>query len=293
MAITELPNSRRITYGSGQPIGVREYHVYPYATEADVLALFAAGLLPGKLERWPSTGYFTPDIDLRVFDYEILRDPSVQEAWIVRITYRELGPDPLTPNLTPNEAGYISMRTSMEATFEDAWRQWDTQAALNAVADANLDSFFRPLYAVGTQDSDIEGTRIDVAGNPTSVMRHVQRIQLELVSPFRPSPNIYRAYLGTRNLSTFLDCPRGTIVFTGVEGAISSPGKWALTFNFDVDYFYHLKQVPKRHPNGSVVLDVGDAETTGTGHAKIVSWVQPFSIGTEFRDMTSYFASLP
>jgi len=51
--------------------------------------------------------------------------------------------------------------------------------------------------------------------------------------------------------------------------------------------------VPKRHPNGSVVLDVGDAETTGTGHAKIVSWVQPFSIGTEFRDMTSYFASLP
>lgn len=293
MAITELPTSRRITYGSGQPIGVREYHVYPYATEADVLALFAAGSLPGKLEKWPSTGYFTPEIDLRVFDYELLRDPNVQEAWTVRITYREQGPDPLTPSLTPNEAGYISMRTSMETQFEDAWRQWNTSESLNSINTSKLDDFFRPLYGIGTVDGDIGGTRIDVAGNPTSVMKHTQRIQLELVSPFRPSANVYRTYLGTRNLSTFLNCPRGTIVFTGVEGAISSPGKWALTFNFDVDFFYHLKQVPKRHPNGSVVLDVGDAENTGTGHAKVVSWVQPFPIGTEFRNMTSYFASLP
>jgi hypothetical protein len=293
MAITELPTSRRITYGSGQPIGVREYHVYPYPTEADVLNLFASGLLPGKLEKWPSAGYFTPDVDLRVFDYEILRDPEVQEAWIVRITYREQGPDALTPNLTPNEAGYISMRTSMEAQFEDAWRQWNSVDELSNINISKLDDFFRPLFPIGSLDGDIGGTRIDVAGNPTSVMKHVQRIQLELVSPFRPSANVYRSYLGTRNLSTFLDCPRGTVVFAGVEGAISSPGKWSLTFNFDVDFWYHLKQVPKRHPNGSVILDVGTEGTDGTGHAKIVSWVQPFPIGTEFRNMTSFFASLP
>jgi hypothetical protein len=293
MAITELTTSRRIAYGSGQPVGVREYHVHPYPTEADVLALFAAGQLPNKLDAWPSAGYFTPAVDLRAFDYEIVRDPNVQEAWTVRITYREQGPDPLTPRLTPNEAGYISMRTSIEAQFEDAWRQWKSTDDLNGVSIPKLDDFFRPLYPIGTLDSDIGGIPIDVAGNPTSVMKHVQRIQLELVSPFRPSANIYRTYLGTRNLSTFLDCPRGTIVFTGVEGAISSPGKWSLTFNFDVDFFYHLKQVPKRHPNGSVVLDVADGEDAAPAHAKVVSWVQPFPIGTEFRNMTAFFASLP
>lgn len=293
MAIVELTTSRRITYGSGQPVGVREYYVEPYASESDVLALFSTGALPQKLEKWPSTGFFTPDVDLRVFDYEIVRDPNVQSAWTVRITYREQGPDPLTPNLTPNEAGYISMRTSVEAQFEDAWRQWATTDALIAENSSKLDDFYRPVYGIGTTAGDIGGTRIDVAGNATSVMKHVQRIQLELVSGYRPSAHVYRSYLGTRNLTTFLDCPRGTVVFSGVEGSISSPGKWGLTFNFDVDFFYHLKQVPKRHPNGSVVLDVGTAEAEGSGQAKIVSWVQPFPIGTEFRNMTSYFASLP
>lgn len=297
MAITELTTSRRITYGSGQPVGVREYHVYPYATEGDALALIGAvGGLPGKLSAWPSSGFFLPSADLRVFDYEIQRDPNVQQAWIVRITYRELGLDPITPNLAPNDVGYISMRTTIESQFEDAWRQWNTAEALEAQAGGpKLDEAARPRYAVGTVDSDIGGIRIDVAGNPTSVVRHSQRIQLELMSNTRPDPNRYRQYLGTRNSKTFLGCPVGTAVFTGAEGAITSPGKWALTFNFDVDYFYHLKQVPKRHPNGSIVLDVGSGETgaEGTGQAKVVSWVQPFPIVTEFRDINTYFASIP
>ena len=292
MAIIELPTSRRITYNTGQPIGVREYHVYPYATEADVLALFAAGQLPAKLARWSSSGFFTPDVDLRAFDYEILRDPNVPEAWIVRITYRELGPDPLTPDLVPNDEGYISMRTSMESQFEDVWRQWNDIDDLNS-NNSILDNFYRPIYGVGKIEGDIKGKKVDVAGNPTSMIKHTQRIQLELVSAYRPSAHVYRSYLGTRNLTRFLDCPRGSMVFTGVEGAISSPGKWTLTFNFDVDFWYHLKQVPKRHPNGTVILDIPESTEADTAHAKIVSWVQPFPIGSEFRDMTRYFRSLP
>jgi len=293
MAITELPTSRRITYNTGQPVGIREYHVHPYANESDVLTLFAAGLLPNKFDRWPSQGFFTPAVDLRVFDYEIVRDPNVQEAWIVRITYREYGPDPITPTLAPNEEGYISMRTSIETEFVDAWRQWVDYSDLGSAIAAVLDSFYKPRFGVGTLAGDIKGYPVDVAGNPTSVINYKQRIQLEVVSAYRPSAHIYQTYLGTRNLTTFLNCNPGTAVFTGVEGAISSPGKWTLTFNFDVDFFYHLKQVPKRHPNGSVVLNAEGQENERAAHAKIVSWVQPFPLGTEFRNMTGYFASLP
>ena len=295
MAIIELTTSRRITYGSGQPVGVREYHVYPYDNEASVLALINSGVnLPAKLSQWPSTGFFAPNVDLRVFDYEIQRDQNVPQAWIVRITYREQGVDPITPTLAPNDEGYISMRTSMEAQFEDAWRQWNTSEDAEAQAGGpKLDVFARPLYSVGTVDSDIGGIRVDVAGSPTSVVNHSQRIQLEVVSATRPRPDVYRAYLGTRNRTKFLNCNIGTAVFVGAEGAITSPGKWQVTYNFDVDFFYHLRQVPKRHPNGSVVLDVGSNEDGGTGHAKIVSWVQPFPIVTEFRNLTPYFASLP
>ena len=294
MAIIELTTSRRITYGSGQPVGVREYHVHPYDSEAAVLGLINSGVLPAKLSPWPSGGFFLPAVDLRVFDYEIQRDPNVTQAWIVRITYREQGVDPITPNLAPNDEGYISMRTSMEAQFEDAWRQWNSSDDANSQAGGpKLDEQARPRYAIGTPDSDIGGIRIDVAGNPTSVVSHKQRIQLEVTSASRPRPDIYRGYLGTRNETSFLNCDIGTAVFVGAEGAITSPGKWQVTYNFDIDFFYHLKQVPKRHPNGSVVLDLQGQGDGGTGHAKIVSWVQPFPIVTEFRNLTSYFAQIP
>ena len=293
MAINELTTSRRITYNSGRPVGVREYHVHPYASESDVLTLFATNQLPNKLSTWPSGGFFTPAVDLRAFDYEIVRDPNVQQAWIVRVTYAELGPDPITPTLAPNDAGYINMRLSVEAEFEDAWRQWDSADRLEQEAGRNvLDDFQRPIYPIGTTESDIGGTKIDVAGSPTSVVRHKQRIQLEVVSSTRPDPAVYRRFLGTRNLTPFLNCARGTAVFVGAEGSMSSPGKWAITFNFDVDFFFHLKQVAKRLPNGSVVLDAAEG-ADGAAHAKIVSWVQPFPIGTEFRDITRYFSALP
>lgn len=294
MALIELTTSRRIAYNSGQPVGVREYHVYPYATELDVLNLINAGVLPSKLEPWPSTGFFLPSVNLVVFDYEIVRDQNVPNAWIVRITYREQGVDPITPNLAPNDEGYISMRTSMEATFEDAWRQWNSGEDAEAQAGGpKLDAFGRPKFAVGTPSSDIGGIRIDVAGNPTSVLKHSQRIQLELVSSTRPRPDVYRTFLGTRNETKFLNCPIGTCVFQGAEGAISTPGKWQITYNFAVDYFYHLIQTPKRHPNGSVVLDVAGAGDGATGQAKVVSWVQPFPIVTEFRNITPYFLQIP
>lgn len=293
MAITELANSRTISYNSGSPVGIREYYAHPYATEQLVLDEFTAGNLPNKLDPWPSNGFFTPNVGLYVHDFALRHDPSVQNGWFVTITYREWVDATITANLLPNDAGYITMRLSMEAQFEDAWRQWPTSDALEQQAGANkLDDFQRPLYAVGTLNSDIGGIKIDVAGNGVSIMVHKQRMQLDVTSNFRPNPSTYRQYLGTRNLTPFMNCPRGTAVFVGAEASMPTPGKWQIAFNFDVDYYYHLKQVPKRHPNGSVVLEAVAEGSEGVGNARIVSWVQPFPIGTEFRNIIPYFSGL-
>jgi len=293
MAIIELTTSRRITYGSGAPVGVREYHLSGYATEADVLALFDGVNLPAKLQPWPSSGFFSPAVDLRVFDFELERDPAVKECWRVRITYREQGLDAITPTLAPNDAGYVTMRASFEAQFEDAWRNWDSVEELEAAAADVLDSSRNPLYPPGTLRSDIKGRRIDVAGYPTSIQNYRQRVTLDLTSQYRPNPTVLRGYLGTRNKTAFLGMEEGSAVFTGAEGSIVSPGKWQITFTFEVDYYYHLKQVPARHPNGDVKLDVSTAEVgEDGGQAKIVSWVQPYPRLTEFRNINSYFAGL-
>lgn len=289
MPIIELTTSRRITYGSGAPVGVREYHLSGYATESSVLALFDGVNLPAKLQPWPSSGFFTPAVDLRVFDFELERDPQVLECWRVRITYREQGLDAVTPNLAPNDAGYITMRASFESVFEDAWRNWDTVEDLNAAAALVLDSNRNPLYDPGTVRSDIGGRRIDVAGYPTSIQNYKQRVTLDVTSQYRPNPSVVRGYLGTRNSTAFLGFEVASAVFTGAEGSVVSPGKWQITYNFEVDYYYHLKQVPARHPNGDVKLDVAGAESgEDGGQAKIVSWVQPYPRLTEFRNINNY-----
>lgn len=294
MAITELTNSRTITYNEGSPVGTREYYAYPYANEKLVFDEFNSGALPNKMTPWPSVGFFMPFVDLYVYDMSLRHDPNVPEGWFVTLTYRERVDGAITPNLAPNDAGYVSMRMSFATTFEDAWRQWNTEAALNDEAGtAKLDDFYRPIYKVGTLNSDIGGIKIDVAGNPTSVMRHSQRMQVDVVSNIAPSPITYRNHLGTRNLTPFLGCVRGTAVFVGAEGTVLSPGKWMINFNFDIDFWYHLKQVPKRHQNGAIVLDVAPGTDDGVGNAKIVSWVQPFPIGTEFRRLIPYFTTLP
>lgn len=295
MPIIELTTSRNISYGSGAPTGIREYHVSPYADEAAVLALLNGAQLPAKLQAWPSSGFFLPSVDLRVFDYQIQRIPEMPEAWLVRVIYRELGGDAITPNLAPNDAGYITMRTSIDSEFVDQWRQWPSVDDLEARARQVLNANRVPIYDVDTQQGDIGGRRIDNAGNPTSVMQHKQRVQLELTTNRRPNPNLYRSYLGTRNSTIWLGLDVGTSVFTGAEGSIMSPGKWQITFNFEVDFFFHLRQSPKRHPNGTIVLDTatGDGAAQGGGKAKIVSWIQPFPIVTEHRGINPYFVSIP
>lgn len=293
--VTELITSRTINYNTGVPVGVREFHVTDCAGEQEILSLFNGVDLPKKLDQWstPSSpvssyGLFSPEVNLVVFDFEIRRDPNQYAAWYVRIIYRELGEDAITRDLAPGDVGYITMRSSFEATFTDTWRQWATDDELDAIKEAVLYQSRPgvPFYRPGTQSSDIGGTKIDVSGYPTSVPHYKQKILLELVSDFRIFANSIRQYIGTRNDVRFLDVDPGFCVFVGAEAAIMSPGKWQHTYNFEVDYYMHLVQQPARTPHGDVILDGSN------GQAQIVSWVQPFTRLTSFQSINPYFANL-
>lgn len=292
MAITERTTSRRITYNNGAPVGIREFHVYPYPTEASVIALLDGVNLPAKLSPWPIGLSFTPAVGLVVYDFEIIRDPVTPQAWTVNIVYRERGDNVLTPDLSPNDAGYVNMRMSAEVRGEDAWRQWFSKTEQDLTRTL-LDQFYRPIYAVGDPAGDIGGIKIDVAGHPTTILRYTQTMQLELITNALPRPGFYNTYLGTRNVSTFVNCELGSTLFTGADASQVSPGKWQVIFNFAVDFFFHLKQLPKRQLNGYVELDLGFVGGISTGQAKVVSYVQPFPQVTEFRDLDRAFRNLP
>ena len=296
LASTELITSRTITYGSGVPVGIREYHVTGAQNESDVWAAIEAGLyLPAKLTAWDtvstggsisSSGWIFPSFDLRVFDYEIRRDPNVAAAWFVRVIYRELGEDPVQTNYLPGEIGYINLRSTFEAQFVDAWRQWDNDSAF--LYDLNLTTYEvatgtnpirTPKFAPGSLGSDIQGKKIDIAGDPTSTIVYKQRIVVDLISPKRIEAQWLRDFMGTRNFSTYLGVEAGALLFTGADASIITPGKWQHTYNFDADYGFHLIQRPARNAQGDIILSLG------SNQANIVSWIQPFPRTMDFNDI--------
>lgn len=296
MPIIELANSRTISYQEGNPVGVREFHVSPYASEFQVQALFG-NLLPGKYSAWPSNVAWMnslPAVQLRARDYEITRDPNVADAWHVRIVYKDATGTTLTPKLQPADDGYVTVRLSSEARFVDAWRQWSTVDEFESVVREKTDYLFRPRFTPGTPQSDIGGRKIDVAGYPTSVLRPVQRMVIDITTVDFPRLSDWRLFLGTRNLDGFSGVDRYTAVFTGGEAQQMQPGRWIVTLNFDIDQQYHLQQVVARNASGFAQTDAGSDNTAlATGQAAIVSWVQPFPITKYMKQLHPALQNLP
>lgn len=283
MTAVEQANSRTVNYESGNPVGMRTYYCYPYDNSTQVEALFGT-LLPAKFAPWPTGPVGTPIVFLILRDWTITRDPQVEGGWHVTLMYRDGTGETLAPNLQPNDDNYVSLRLSAEARFVDAWRQFNTSEAFQAAILAKTDSKVRPIYRVGIEASDIGGTKIDIAGQATSVLRPVQRMIVDITTTRFPKLRYLQLFLGNRNSVEFLGALPNTAVFMGGEASQMQPGRWVLSLNFDVDNQYHLQQVVARNASGYAQTDSG-GETTAytTGQAAIVSWVQPFPITDDFR----------
>lgn len=292
MSAVEQANSRTVNYEAGNPVGMREYYCYPYDTELDVEALFG-NTLPAKFSPWPTGRVGTPPVRLILRDWEIVRDPQVEGGWRVRLMYRDGTGEVLKPGLQPNDDNYVSVRLSSEARLVDAWRQWTTKAEFDSIIRQKTTADLIPIHRVGTEASDIKGRKIDVAGYPTSVMRPMQRLIVDITTTLFPQLRYLRTFLGTRNYAPFIGMDPHTAVFTGGEASQMQPGRWIVSLNFDVDEQYHLQQVVARNASGYAQTDSG-GETTAltTGQAAIVSWVQPYPIVNNFRNIHPALAGL-
>ena len=293
--VIELATSRRIAYNGGSPVGTREFTVTGCADEAAVYALFKLEgepptNLPNKFSAYPSLSGLVPSIRLVALDFDLRKDESVLDKWLVSITYREVTLSgtgsvntPLT-QLAPNDEGYLTVRGRTEGGFIEGWRLHDTADEWNFVYSSKTTTGL-PLYRVGTEDSDIGGRKIDINGRPVSIETVREQITVDVTLGYIPNVEAIRTLASTRNRSSFLGIPAGSVLFKGAQWSNIAPGKWSVSYEFAADNFSHLIQVAAEE-NGIVIKDRGN-------QADIVSWVQPFPRLAEHRELNEYLRSIP
>ena len=293
--VIELATSRRIAYNNGSPVGTREFTVTGCADEAAVYALFKLDgepptNLPNKFSAYPSLSGLVPSVRLVALDFELRKDESVLDKWLVSITYREVtlsGTGPVAAPLTqlaPNDEGYLTVRGRTEGGFIEGWRLHDTADEWDFFYSTKTNTGL-PIFGVGKREGDIGGRKIDVAGRPVSIETVREQITVDVTLGYIPNIEAIRTLASTRNRSSFLGIPAGSVLFKGAQWSNIAPGKWSVSYEFAADNFSHLIQVAAEE-NGIVIKDRGN-------QADIVTWVQPFPRLAEHRELNDYLRSIP
>ena len=282
--VYELSTSRKYLNNEGKPRAERQFVVVGAATEGDVVALLGT-TLPGEYENYPNDGALP--YDMLAFDYSITKDPSAVSTWQVTMRYRaEIGAaqafnNPTSPLLEPSEVGYRTARLSMTAEFRDTWRDFVSVVAMQAIASGNYDL------------TDIGGNSIDVAGIPLSTLVYKQEITILITDSFLPNAQAIATQIGTRNASTFLNYPSGSVVFAGCNcETIPEVGRNSIEYKFVYDQSYHQIQYPVRGNNGSPILAAATSGTILKGSAEKVYFKQPFNNTSNFSNLSQYFGGL-
>lgn len=287
MTAVEQANSRTVTYDQGNPVGIREYYCYPYATEANVLALFGT-LLPAKLDPWPTGQVGTPGVTLLLRDFDITRDPAVPEGWRVRLMYKDGTGKTISAfkRLQPNDDNYVTLRLSSEGRFVDMYRQFKTDREFRTVVTLKTDSEYRPLFKPDSPNADIGGIKVDIAGTPATVVMPVQRMVVDITTTIFPKLEYFRPFLGTRNIDYILGILPYQGALMGAEASQMQPGRWTISLNIEVDKYYFLRQAPMRNASGYVITDEGgDTTAQSRGQAKQVAWFQMYSEVSYFKEI--------
>jgi len=190
--------------------------------------------------------------------------------------------------LQEKQVGFTSIEVNAQANIVDVWR---TGATLPS-SDANITA---PTLI------DIGGNKVDSAGDPISSIQGVLNISVRNVVIGRPNYLVFANTIGKRNSAIFtfgasvttsqnLVCPIGTLVFDGATSSRIGPNQYEVNFSFTLDtQTFHLKQVPLRNGDGSVVPDQVTPATavsvSNPWRAAKVYYKQPFP-------STDSFASL-
>ena len=282
--VYELFSSRKYLNNEGKPRAEQQFVVVDAASEGDVVALFGT-TLPGEYAHYPNDGALP--YDMLAFDYSITKDPSAVSTWQVTMRYRaEIGAaqafnNPTSPLLEPSEVGYRTARLSMQAEFRDLWRDFASVTALQAVASGD--------YSV----TDIGGSSIDAGGIPLSTLVYKQEFSILITDQYLPDAQAIATQIGTRNASTFLNYPSGSVVFAGCNcETIPEVGRNSIEYRFIYDQAYHQIQYPVKGNNGSPILAAATAGTILKGSAEKVYYKQPFKYTSNFNNLSQYFTGL-
>lgn len=261
--------SREVRYQAGKLVGTCTFHVYDNAssttltTAQSVMTLFGTATLPDPC---PKVGMTHPDVsELFGSTWSLNKVEGHTNLWSLVWNYEQNVV--ATP---PGSVGYVEFNMSRRREFDDVWRKSPNLTIAGANGNVN-----------NANATDIIGVPCDVGGEPVSALRYKQRFELsEVVTAFNWSDYIAIAntigpHVGKRNQTSFYGAAPGRLLFEGAEDARVGLNKFRFTYHFIWDAWYHLVQLPARHPGGLVKLDVDRK-------ALQVFWRQPFDELSEF-----------
>jgi hypothetical protein len=282
--VYELNTSRKYLNNEGKPRAERQFVVVGADTEGDVVALFG-GTLPGEYAHYPNDGALP--YDMLAFDYSITKEPNAVATWQVTMRYRaEIGANPAFNNptstlLEPNEVGYRTARLSMSAEFKDQFRKFGSVKLMQDKATSTYES------------TDIGGTSVDVAGHALSVLSYRQNISILITDSVLPASQEIAVQIGTRNASSFLNYPAGSVVFAGCNcETIPEVGRNSIEYSFVYDQNSHYIQYPVRNENGVVIYAEAAVGGVAKGSCLTVYNKQPFPYTSNFSNLSQYFSGL-
>ena len=154
----------------------------------------------------------------------------------------------------------------------------------------------RAVYNAGQIPSEevvFEIRDIDAGGIPLSTLVYKQEFSILITDSFLPDAQAIATQIGTRNASTFLNYPSGSVVFAGCNcETIPEVGRNSIEYRFIYDQAYHQIQYPVKGNNGSPILAAATAGTILKGSAEKVFYKQPFKYTSNFNNLSQYFTGL-
>lgn len=259
-------------------------------TEASVIALFGNGTLPTYGEPHPrlplipsgglgGSGGPASSLPLIAIDYDNLRmDGGGNYVWRVDWNYlRTAGGGSTT---TPGTPGYWEYSYRGTQIIDDGYRnKWATGETIPP-------GFFQLVVPSGgtpppwsaSEPTDILGKPIDGKGNPASLFRKQQVLEItEHIAGQYTAANTF-GFVGRRNNATFLGAQAGRLVFTGVSSSARlDTNLFQITFSMVWDEFFHMIQRTTVDSNGDVLTRrLNTTNVNSACVARTVYWDQPF-----------------
>ena len=172
---------------------------------------------------------------------------SSRRAWTAALEYAP----------QESDSTYTATSSSVDSLIVDAWR-------VGATLPGNLST---------PADTDISGTKVDMAGHPISAQIVRQELTVRNIVSAVDYATI-RSLIGKRNSATFLGITAGYLLFTGAKDQRVGPSRYEVDYAFVYDALAHLRQVCQRDLDGNAKLTAPDG--AGIQRAESVYWRQPF-----------------